>query len=177
MLASESLYGGQFTLSTQLIKPNYLTIFPPTQHHSFFRNVPPYFVIYRANRICSNVCFWKSCFGHTGELSACRNKCPSTLSGSLMIENLTRSPNCVLMLPKLALSFSIKLVNLVFVFRANCKSPPWLAFWGVHFPRTKPSIEIVSGQMEINVSLSSDPCRRNGPLLPSIFLLRNRSTK
>ena len=29
------------TLSTQLIKPNYLVILPPTQHHSFFRNLPP----------------------------------------------------------------------------------------------------------------------------------------
>ena len=37
---SESLYGGQFTLSTQLIKPNYLVILSPTQHHSFFRNLP-----------------------------------------------------------------------------------------------------------------------------------------
>ena len=36
MSASESLYGGQFTLSTQLIKPSYLVILPPTQHHSFF---------------------------------------------------------------------------------------------------------------------------------------------
>ena len=34
-------YGGQFTLSTQLIKPNYLVLLPPTQHHSFFRNLPP----------------------------------------------------------------------------------------------------------------------------------------
>ena len=33
--ASESLHGGQFTLSTQLIKPNYLVILPPTQHHNF----------------------------------------------------------------------------------------------------------------------------------------------
>ena len=41
--ASESLYGGQFTLSTQLIKPNYLVILPPTQHHSFFRNLPPFY--------------------------------------------------------------------------------------------------------------------------------------
>ena len=40
-LASESLHGGQFTLSTQLIKPDYLVILPPTQHHSFFRNLPP----------------------------------------------------------------------------------------------------------------------------------------
>ena len=44
--ASESLYGGQFTLSTQLIKPNYLAILPPTQHHSFFRNLPPLFKKY-----------------------------------------------------------------------------------------------------------------------------------
>ena len=44
--ASESLYGGQFTLSTQLIKPNYLVILPPTQHHSFFRNLPPLFVYF-----------------------------------------------------------------------------------------------------------------------------------
>ena len=28
-------------MSTQLIKPNYLVILPPTQHHSFFRNLPP----------------------------------------------------------------------------------------------------------------------------------------
>ena len=70
-----------------------------------------------------------------------------------MIKNLIRSPNCVLMLPKLAISFSIKLVNLVFVFRANCKSPLWVAFWDVHFPRKKPSAEIVAGQIKINVSL------------------------
>ena len=38
--AFESFYGGQFTLSTQLIKPNYLVILPPTQHHGFFRNLP-----------------------------------------------------------------------------------------------------------------------------------------
>lgn len=78
------------------------------------------------------------------------------------------------MLPKLAILFSIKLVHLVFVFRANCKSPPLYAqpfFQDVQFPRTKPSIEIVSGQIKINVSLSRDPCRRNGPLLPSIFTL------
>ena len=28
-------------MSTQLIKPNYLVILPLTQHHSFFRNLPP----------------------------------------------------------------------------------------------------------------------------------------
>ena len=40
--ALESLYGGQSTLLTrQLIKPNYLVIFPNDQDHSFFRNVPP----------------------------------------------------------------------------------------------------------------------------------------
>ena len=41
MSAFESLHDGQFTLSTQLIKPNYLVILPLTQHHSFFRNLPP----------------------------------------------------------------------------------------------------------------------------------------
>ena len=40
--AFESLCGGQFTLSTQLIKPNYLVLLSPTQHHSFFRNLPTY---------------------------------------------------------------------------------------------------------------------------------------
>ena len=30
--ASESLYGGQFTLSTQLIKPTYLTIYHMARH-------------------------------------------------------------------------------------------------------------------------------------------------
>ena len=33
----------KFTLSIQLIKPNYSVILPPTQHHSFFRNLPPLF--------------------------------------------------------------------------------------------------------------------------------------
>jgi len=34
-----SLYSGQFTLSTQSIKPNIILLyFPPTQHHSFLRN-------------------------------------------------------------------------------------------------------------------------------------------
>ena len=36
MSAFQSLYDGQFTLLTQLIKPNYLVILPPTQQHSFF---------------------------------------------------------------------------------------------------------------------------------------------
>ena len=49
--APESLYGGQFTLSTQLIKPNYLAILPPTQHHSFFRNLPPFLVCRKQGRI------------------------------------------------------------------------------------------------------------------------------
>ena len=38
-----------------------------------------------------------------------------------MIENLTRSPNCVLIFPKLAISFSIKLVNLVLFFARIAK--------------------------------------------------------
>ena len=36
-----SLRWPQFTLSAQLIKPNYLVILSPTLHHSFFRNLPP----------------------------------------------------------------------------------------------------------------------------------------
>ena len=39
--AWDSLNGGQFTLLTHLIKPNYLVVLPPTQHYSFFRNLPP----------------------------------------------------------------------------------------------------------------------------------------
>ena len=43
--ASETFYGGQFTLSTQLINwTDFLvTDSPPTQLHSFFRNLPLYF--------------------------------------------------------------------------------------------------------------------------------------
>ena len=52
MSASESLYGGQFTLSTQLMKPNYLVILPPTQYHSFFRNLPPL-------KVCDATSDWK----------------------------------------------------------------------------------------------------------------------
>ena len=44
--AYESLYGGQFQLSTQLMKPNYLVIVPPMQHHSFYRNLPPSCIFY-----------------------------------------------------------------------------------------------------------------------------------
>ena len=47
--ALNTLYGGQFTLSTHLIKSNDLFIPPPpplTQHHSFFRNLPPLFIWY-----------------------------------------------------------------------------------------------------------------------------------
>ena len=36
----ESLYSGQLKLSTQLIIPITLLYFPPTQHHSFLRNLP-----------------------------------------------------------------------------------------------------------------------------------------
>ena len=39
--ASESLYGGQFKLSTQLIKPNYLVILQTDTAPQFFRNLPP----------------------------------------------------------------------------------------------------------------------------------------
>ena len=36
--AFQSLYGGQFTLSTPLINQIFVFYSPPTQHHSFFRN-------------------------------------------------------------------------------------------------------------------------------------------
>ena len=49
--ASQSLYGGQFTLSTQLIKPNCLVILSPTQHHSFFRNLPPAYMYATQNGV------------------------------------------------------------------------------------------------------------------------------
>ena len=39
-----ALYGGQFTLSTQLLTLNYLLTRPQTQHHSFFRNLSPLFI-------------------------------------------------------------------------------------------------------------------------------------
>ena len=42
--AFELPYGGQFTLSTQLINPIILYYPPPTQHHSIFRNLPPLFI-------------------------------------------------------------------------------------------------------------------------------------
>ena len=36
-----TLYGDQFTLSTQLIILNYPVKLSPTQHHSFYKNLPP----------------------------------------------------------------------------------------------------------------------------------------
>ena len=39
--ALESAYRGQFTLSTKLISQIILLYSPPTQHHSFFRNLSP----------------------------------------------------------------------------------------------------------------------------------------
>ena len=41
--------GIKFTLSTQLIKSNYLAILSPTQHHSFLRYLPTSFVYYRSH--------------------------------------------------------------------------------------------------------------------------------
>ena len=40
-----TLYGGQFTLPTQLIKPIIRLYSLPTEHHSFFRNLPPLFLL------------------------------------------------------------------------------------------------------------------------------------
>lgn len=54
VLAFESLYGGRFTISTQLI--NQVIYYPaPTQHHSSFRNLAPLvnkaFIISQKNAI------------------------------------------------------------------------------------------------------------------------------
>ena len=54
-------YGGQLTLSTQLIKPDYLEIHPPTQRHSFFRNLPHLFnckMVYWLGKL--EYCHWAS---------------------------------------------------------------------------------------------------------------------
>ena len=64
--AFESLYGGQFTLSTQLIKPNILVIVPPTQHHSFCRNLSPLLLGSKQR----------------GEQSACRTRNPAVPGSS-----------------------------------------------------------------------------------------------
>ena len=40
--ASETHYDGQFTLPTQLVKPNYFVI----PHQSFFRNLPRWFMLF-----------------------------------------------------------------------------------------------------------------------------------
>lgn len=42
--ALETLHSSQFTLSSQLIEPNYLVLSPPhpaMQHHSLFKNLTP----------------------------------------------------------------------------------------------------------------------------------------
>ena len=44
-----TLYGGEFTFSTQLLTLNHLLTFPPTQHHSFFRNLPHLFIYHKAS--------------------------------------------------------------------------------------------------------------------------------
>ena len=54
--AFKSLYGGQFTLSTQLIKPNYLVILPLMQHHSFFINLPPLLVLASTREKLVTIC-------------------------------------------------------------------------------------------------------------------------
>ena len=59
--ALETFCAGQFTLSTQLIKPNYLVMPPPpplsssTQHHSFFRNLPNPFIYDDTKHYRSNI--------------------------------------------------------------------------------------------------------------------------
>ena len=68
-----------------------------------------------------------------------RNNGPSIVSLSLIIKNLTRSPNCVLMILKLAISFSIKLVNPVFCFSCELQKSPFVrvAWTGRPFSTSK----------------------------------------
>ena len=44
-----TLYGCEFTFSTQLLTLSHLLTFPPTQHHSFFRNLPHLFIYHEAS--------------------------------------------------------------------------------------------------------------------------------
>ena len=44
MSAFESLYGGQFTLSNQLIKPNYLVILPTNAAPQFLWKLTPLYM-------------------------------------------------------------------------------------------------------------------------------------
>lgn len=64
-----------------------------------------------------------------------------------MIENLTIIPNCILMLPISLITFSIELVNFVFVsvFRISQNTGfVLIASWSYNFPNTKPLIKITS---------------------------------
>ena len=116
-----------------------------------------------------------------------RNNGSSIISGSLMIENLTRRPNCVLMLPKRGrggghggnymifdqiskpcFCFSRELQKSAFV-RVAWMGRPFSTNEAIHWNHFWPK--------KVIVSLSRDPCRRNEPLLPSSFLLQNRSTE
>ena len=50
--ALESLYGGQFTLSTQLIEPNYVVQYhSPSQHHCSFSYEKLTQVIHKKKRV------------------------------------------------------------------------------------------------------------------------------
>ena len=81
-----TIYGGQFTLSTQFIKPNYLAILPPTQHHSFFRNLTPAINCSFSHLPCLNT--WlplslkltfssQNCYQKFSRRTACLGPCPS----------------------------------------------------------------------------------------------------
>ena len=54
----ESLYGGQFTLSTQLIKPIFFAILSPTKHHNFIRDLPP-LSLYNVNSALHSPFVWR----------------------------------------------------------------------------------------------------------------------
>ena len=55
MSAFESLYDGQFALSTQLIKPNYLVILPTNAAPQFVRDFPLYCFKFKLAKTSFNV--------------------------------------------------------------------------------------------------------------------------
>ena len=55
MSAFESLYGGQFTSSTQLIKPNYLVILPTDTAPQFLKKLTPLFNMLLSENTCKTI--------------------------------------------------------------------------------------------------------------------------
>ena len=89
---------------------------------------------------------------------------------------LFRSALCVLTsnkvhLVSLAHNYTVKFSNSLKLLSGMEKSSLTGPLFTGSFEKQSP------GQIKINASLQHDSCRRNGILLPLIFLLRNRSKK